>query len=892
MKRFLRLGYCAGAILSLCAAWPAIAEDAAAPEETNLLRLQAAHIERSTARLDDTQALGTLFDDNPAAAAPIQARPEAPLDVVFGFDGAVVTADRMELQVPESAATARVEILVSTLSPQAGFRSVRTDPLKPRAEAQEFAFQPAAARWIMLRFTPSTGRSAVDVAAVKVLGHPGAPASRYAFMQSPAAALDVLTRLKTIAAADVSVSPDEQSLFADAADGKLDQWSYEEAALIASGVRTAQDRAPYLARLAVIEAGAAQAVGNGPAFERGGRLLRWLYQSGALKSYTKDQTDLSTLLDTGNYNCVSSALLYAVVGRHLGLDVRAIEVPDHAFAVLYDGTLHADVETTVAAGFNPDRDPKSLSLFERLTGFSRPPADKRELRREVGDIGLVAVVYYNHGVLDYLAGRNALALADYFRALSLDPENISAVQNTLATLGNWSLELSRAQKFQDAVQELAVGLALAPDDPQLNNDHLAAWQQWATAEIQAGHRDAALAVLRNAERAAPQGGFAAMQTWIYISPAEELAKREDWAGAIAIVDPARASFQGRRLADMEQYEAGLYNRQGLALINRKKWQQAQALYAAAETALPGADLLKQNEKYVWSNWCVDNDAAGDAAGTLDIAEKGHQRFPDDTVLATNEKAAWLKVSFAQAGRGDFGGALKTITLAYARFPDDHDLQAAEQSHWINWGKAQFDAGNWTQGIDTCERGLQRFPGNSLLEGNELAGWFNAGKERFDTRQWQEAIDTYAKARTRFPDNKSLANNELAAWFGAGQAHFDAGQWQEAIDTYTRAHERFPDEQGLAGNEANAWANWGKSLSDRGDWKGAVEMLVQARSRFPADKNLENFERYCWISWVKVQADQSDWPGALALTERGLQRFPDDDRLLDARKVCQAHLGKA
>ena len=936
MKRILRAGHYAGPIALLCAAWfgPAGADDSGVPAETNLLRLQTAQVERSTAGLDDAPALTALFADSPETAAGVKARPDAPLDVVFGFEGAMVTADRLVVQVPEASSTARVEILVSTLSAQAGFRSLRSDPLKRDAATQEFKFQPAAARWILLRFTPSAGHASVDVAAVQVLGHEGAPASNYAFKQSPAAALDVLTRLKAISAVDISVSPDEQSLFADAADGKLDQWSYEEAALIASGVRTAAERAPYLARLAGIEAVAAAAVGNdGTAFDRGGRLLKWLYQSGVLKSYAKYQSDLSTLLDTGSYNCVSSALVYTVVGRHLGLDVRAIEVPDHAFAVLYDGTLHADVETTIESGFNPDRDPKSLGLFERLTGFSRPPADKRELRREVGDIGLAAVVYYNHGVDDSTGGRNALALADYFRALSLDPENLSAVKNTLATIANWSVELIRAQKFEQAVQELSVGLALAPDDAQLNNNHLAAWQQWATAEIQAGRRDEALAVLRNAAQAAPRGNFEAMQTWVYISPAEDLAKREDWAEAIAIVDPARARLRDQQLADLENYEAALYNRQALALIDRKKWLEAQAVYAAAESRLPGIDLLKQNEKFVWASWCVEDQGAGDFAGMLDAAEKAHQRFPEDAMLAANEKAAWLKTSMLQAQQGDFAAALQTLTLAYEHFPADQDLQATERAHWINWSKALADAKNWTQAIDICERGLKHFPGDQMLEGNELAAWFNAGKANFDAKQWQEAIDTYARARARFPADKDLESNELAAWSNWGNAHYQAKEWQDGIEIYERALARFPEHQNLRtlelntwiewsktlidagqwregidvterglkiypdgellkGNEAVAWANWGKTLADHRDWKGAIETMVQARNRFPTDENLENLERYCWISWIKAQAGQSDWSGALALSEQGLQRFPDNDQLPNARKVCQSHLSGA
>jgi tetratricopeptide (TPR) repeat protein len=920
-------------VMLLCGAWfgPAKAAEgsAAAPAETNLLRLPTAHIERSTAALDDAAKLAALFDDNPTTNASLKAQPGVPFDIVFGFDGAEVTAEHLLVQLPQSSTTTRVEILASTLSPEAGFRSLRSDPLASGGAEQEFRFQPAAARWIMLRLTPSAAQPAIDVAEIKVLGYQGPPATAYAFKQAPATAFEVLARLKQLSP-DTALSEDERSLFADAADGKLDQWSLEEAALIASGLNSAQVRAPYLAKLAAIEAAAQAAAAGGTPFDQGDKLLQWLYSSGALKQYAKDQTSLVALLDSGNYNCVSSALLYLLVGRHLGLDVRAIEVPDHAFAVLYDGTRHADVETTGALGFNPDRDAKRLSFFERLTGFHRPPEDKRELRREVSGIGLVAIVYYNHGVDDQESHRYSPALGEYFRALSLDPEDVSAVQNVLSALANWSSELIQAQHYQEAVQELAVGLALAPDDAALVNNHLAAWGRWANAEIQAGRRDAALAVLRQAAAAAPNGNFEEMETWVYIKPAEDLARHEQWQEAIGLIDPARTQFSGKQLGDLEEYEAGLYNRQAMQLIQRKRWQEAQALYAAAETRLPGVALLRQNEAFVWASWC---DEAQD--------------------------------------KGNFEDALHTIALARARFPDDEDLKSAELAQWTNWSKALIDAKDWSKGIDVCERGLKRFPDDKPLRGNELAAWFDMGKAQFDAAQWQEAVATYSRALAAFPDDKDLQNNKLAAWINWGNTESNAKQWKEAIATYSAARAVFPDDENLKHNEQAAWTSWSKTaidagqwqeaidvadrglkdfpgaqqlqdnelaawldwckslidagqwqnavdlaerglkahpdylllkddevivwlrwskaLSEQGNWNAAIDTTIQARNRFPQDQNLQSMEVYCWMSWIKAQSDKSDWAGALDLADRGLQRFPGRAELVNARQICQQHL---
>ena len=77
-----------------------------------------------------------------------------------------------------------MEVLVSTLSAQAGFRSVRADPLKATADPQAFEFPPTAAGWVMLRFTPAAKAQRVAVADVELLGREGPPATIYEFKEA------------------------------------------------------------------------------------------------------------------------------------------------------------------------------------------------------------------------------------------------------------------------------------------------------------------------------------------------------------------------------------------------------------------------------------------------------------------------------------------------------------------------------------------------------------------------------------------------------------------------------------------------------------------------------------------------------------------------------------
>ena len=92
--------------------------------------------------------------------------------------------------------------------------------------------------------------------------------------------------------------------------------------------------------------------------ERGKAILKYLYQN-YLKAYSLNQTKIDVALETGTYNCVSSAVLYMAAVKAAGLEVRGQSTTQHAFCSIYVADENSgkskriDVETTNPYGFNP-----------------------------------------------------------------------------------------------------------------------------------------------------------------------------------------------------------------------------------------------------------------------------------------------------------------------------------------------------------------------------------------------------------------------------------------------------------------------------------------------------------------------------------------------------------
>ncbi|MFW5692677.1 MAG: transglutaminase family protein [Thermoguttaceae bacterium] len=277
--------------------------------------------------------------------------------------------------------------------------------------------------------------------------------------------LDIAAALHRGGAGEVArggLSDIERSLFADAADGKLEQHSLLVATLVASGVESPEVLDHYQRQ---IEEYAAELKQSG-ALTGSGRedteaVFNFLHRRILLGGYRIDCTDLRTALDEGRYNCVSASVLFQCLAERCGLTVRGLEMPGHAMSRVYLAEEVLDVETTCAAWFRLMDDPKRQAQSVRET-LGTTPAGRDVSAREISSVGLVAMVYYNRGV-DLLAkGRYAEAALANAKALVLDPGNQTARGNLLATVNNWAIALGQSGRLAEAVGLLEAGLTFAP----------------------------------------------------------------------------------------------------------------------------------------------------------------------------------------------------------------------------------------------------------------------------------------------------------------------------------------------------------------------------------------------------------------------------------------------
>lgn len=135
-------------------------------------------------------------------------------------------------------------------------------------------------------------------------------------------------------------------------------------ALVASGVRHQSDYDEVVARLNTFNQQVKKHITSEADPWLKGKLLNLHMHRSLLRSqddsppgYDLDQSRLMGIFETGQYNCISSALLYAVITTQHNLKARGVLLPSHAFIELQlpEGR-QIDVETTSTNGYDQVHD--------------------------------------------------------------------------------------------------------------------------------------------------------------------------------------------------------------------------------------------------------------------------------------------------------------------------------------------------------------------------------------------------------------------------------------------------------------------------------------------------------------------------------------------------------
>lgn len=322
-------------------------------------------------------------------------------------------------------------------------------------------------------------------------------------------AIIIAARQERILDRFVTLSKLEAALFADAADGRLDDHSLLAAALIAGGVDDAQTIAAREEQMAVWTSRLrSSGTASGRPRERLKAIFEFMHREMLYGGYRLDASDLSVTFDEGRFNCVSASVLFCCLCERFGIMAEGLEIPGHAMVRVVLADEELEVEATCPQWFSLTKDPRRREeLIEKTLG--RSPAGSAGGSggaggfRRVSGVQLVATIYYNRGV-DLLSRKQfAAAMAANCKAVRLDRDNQTAWGNLLATLNNWAVDAGAEGRFADAVTLLETGLDVDPNFQAFTGNYTHVHHLWVESLCRLGRHEEALKHLAAAARRRP-----------------------------------------------------------------------------------------------------------------------------------------------------------------------------------------------------------------------------------------------------------------------------------------------------------------------------------------------------------------------------------------------------
>ncbi len=322
------------------------------------------------------------------------------------------------------------------------------------------------------------------------------------------------------------------------------------------------------------------------------KTLTFLHRA-LLTSYSERQTRIDTALETGVFNCVSSAVLYMIMAKSVGLSVGGIRTSDHAFCTVLVNGEPVDVETTNPYGYNPGTRKEFSDSFGKVTGFTYVPPSNYRDRRAIGEKELLSLILYNR-VSEYTDGRyfrDAVAPAVSAYSLMGNDEFRGLMTTAFSNYITW---MATRQDFTRAIQFLDVVKASFGGSVGLEQRRREIYHNWVVSRIQAGaFEDAEMLLAQPATKSTlGDDDWTGLSIAVIQSRAEKETRTAGFLAAAQLITEGIKKLGAQPLL-LQTYEAYMHNAFA-QLYNARKLADARSVIEQGLAAYPDSRILGQD----------------------------------------------------------------------------------------------------------------------------------------------------------------------------------------------------------------------------------------------------------------------------------------------------------
>jgi tetratricopeptide (TPR) repeat protein len=481
------------------------------------------------------------------------------------------------------------------------------------------------------------------------------------------------------------------------------------------------------------------AAGQKTVAEKATALLQGLHRPfGLLKKYNARATTLKEIVETGEYNCLSASVLFALLADRIGLNVLGELLPSHARILIKDASRSYRVETTSSLGFDP-----SEQVLKRILDQSLGIENFRS-RSLVGARGaetkpqlLIALMYVNRASIAQERGQLRLAEQLFRRGEGLASDaNMKMILREqraalLSQLGANDMISGVPQRELRAFQTMLRSARLDPKEPMIReavHQNLRASAErviskWA---IEDKDESAILSLFEQAMKAGlPRMDAAGLNAFAYSEIARMRARKLDYDGALQAMDRAMAQslspkdrklkhslvqnqVAALRLAAMTSAKSGAYAKSmqmierllkldGLSMKQRREYEsdRKRALLFLAEKEMSDKDF----------------------SAAAVIYRAGRRLYPEDQTFKHNLIAALERESLRMIDEGRCERLAELLREIRSLDKNDVFSQPAQIRCLLIRAKRRLQNDDYAEAIAWLDAARNSYPKSDLLREN-------------------------------------------------------------------------------------------------------------------------------------------------------------------------------
>ncbi len=476
------------------------------------------------------------------------------------------------------------------------------------------------------------------------------------------------------------------------------------------------------------------------------------------EKYDPAQTRIDGILDKRSFNCVSSAVFYAVVCRKFDISITGVITADHSFAHLkLSDTTKIDIETTINYGFDPSSKTGILDQFGQLTGFAYVDPKNYRQRKEISDREMIALVLSNRYDALTKQGNQKEATAVLCRAYRL-AGNLPFTTNTWENaINNYIVWLEKEQRSQDALYALARLGEAFPEIKKVRDLQYGIYVNWTQELIKDSNYALAIATAEEGLNYFPDNQFLRQNLKAgYLEQYYRLSRNGDFNPAFSLIKRMTDHFPKEK--DFETLAINLVTNQAKTLPT----DTAEKLFLEAISKYPSNQklrelfayrLVKQAEHLELQNKLQE------AVDLLDHAQQIEAISSFQSMIVPKEVSILNNWALQLLQNKDYSQARSAIERGFELEPHSKPLNNNWDVVMLQWGQLAYNKGQFKKSIQILTDGRQRSKRDKKTFTQLIEMYYNeTAFQLLDAGKVEESIARFEEGLKHVPKSETLKYN--------------------------------------------------------------------------------------------------------------------------------------